>query len=55
VLPPYVDLALEDEHHVVGRCAFFKQNVAGIGDDFLTVAGQPQAILERQVVQGAKV
>jgi len=36
VLPPHVDLALEDEHHVVGRSAFFKQNVAGIGDDFLT-------------------
>ena len=40
---------------MLGGRALFKQNVAGIGDDFLAVARQPQAIFRRQVVQDADV
>ena len=51
----HMDLPFEDQHHVLGRRAFFKQNVAGIGDEFLPVAGQPKAIFKRQAMQGTDV
>jgi len=38
---------------VLGNGAFFKQHLAGFRDAFLSVAGQPEAVFERQVVQRA--
>ena len=32
VLAAHVDLALEDEHHLLGRGAFLEENFAGAGD-----------------------
>ncbi len=50
-----MDLAFEDEHHVLGRSTLLKQNVAGVGHKFLAMAGEPEAILGRQAVQRADV
>ena len=55
VLAAHVNLALEDEDHVLGRSAFFEQDVAGIGHVFLAVTGEPHAFLEGQAVEGADV
>jgi len=43
VLTPHMDLALEQQDHVLGRGAFFKESFALTGDALLAVAGQPQA------------
>jgi hypothetical protein len=53
VLTAHVNFTFEDENHPLGRSAFFKENVAGLGEVLLAVARQPQAVFERQSAQGA--
>jgi hypothetical protein len=41
-----VDLSFEYEDHAVGGLALFEEDVAGLGDDFLAMLREPQAIFE---------
>ena len=50
VLAAHMNLAFEDEHHVLGRSTLLKQNVTGAGHKLLAMAGEPEAILGRQAV-----
>jgi hypothetical protein len=45
-----MDFSLENEHHVFGRRAFFKENVAGVGLHLFAVAGEPKAFLIGQAM-----
>jgi hypothetical protein len=53
VLAANMNLAFEDEDHMLGRSAFIVKHVTWIRRHFLTVTRQPQAIFKRQAMQGA--
>ena len=53
VLAAHVDFAFEDEDHVRGLSALFEENIAGVGDELLSVVGEPEAFFQRQVVEWA--
>ena len=55
VLAAHMNLAFEDEDHVLGRSAFLEENVARIGDVFLAVTREPQTIFKRKAVERADV
>ncbi len=45
MLAAHMDLALENEYHVLGRCGFFKQNVAGLGKNLSRRDAQARVVL----------
>jgi hypothetical protein len=47
-----MDLAFEDEDHVLGFGAFFEEDVSGLCDELLTVAGKPEPFFERKAMEG---
>jgi len=53
VLAAHMNLAFEDEHHMLGRSALFVEDVAGAGDHLGAVAGEPEAVFEGQAVERA--
>jgi hypothetical protein len=48
---PDVNLALENQDHSICRSAFFKEDVAGLANDLLTMMGKPEAIFEGQALE----
>ena len=46
-----MNLSLEDEEHAGGLGALFKEHVAGVGNDLLTVASEPKAVFNRQAIE----
>jgi hypothetical protein len=41
-----MEFALEEEDHVLGGGALFKENIASFGHDFLAMPGEPEAAFE---------
>ncbi len=48
-----MNLAFEDKDHVLGRGAFFKEDIAGVGDELLAVASEPEAVFKGQAMERA--
>jgi hypothetical protein len=42
-----VNLALQDQNHPIGRSTLFKKNLAGLSDNFFSMARQPQPVFQR--------
>jgi len=53
VLAADMDFAPEDEHHVLGWCAFFKEDLTGSGNQLTAVMGEPETVFQSQAVQRA--
>jgi hypothetical protein len=47
-----MDLAFENEEHVLGGGAFFKEDVAGVCDELLPMAREPEAIFKGKSMKG---
>ena len=55
MLAAHMDLALENEYHVLRRCSLFKQNVAGVGSHLSAVMRKPEAFFESKAIHRANV
>jgi hypothetical protein len=46
-----VNLSLENQDHSICRIAFFKEDVAGLRNDLVGMAGEPEAIFKGQTLK----